>query len=219
MPEPDVFFACEWETFPRHTRCGMFRFLARSNIVHHASIQTKKEAAARLASIYRCNFGSTLQTVGTLARMNLDATVGKTSHYRLRVGNDGKLLVFGTGNLILAGMLTHASACTSITRFLRHLTRLQQTPMWPSIHSAPNMVVTGQLKTFISPKVRNDILCNCTDKFPGIALNVSMKGCTPQLFLKRSMVTIPGLTSAHQLKVAVERISAILAPYVTTPVV
>jgi TATA-box binding protein (TBP) (component of TFIID and TFIIIB) len=216
MPEPDIFFSRQWETFPSKTRCGLFQYLARSNIVHHTSIQTNKGAAARLASVYRCNFGSTLRTVGELARMNLDSTVGENSHYRLRVGADGKLLVFGTGNLILAGMLTHASACTSITRFLRHLTRLQKTPLWPSIHSAPNMVVTGQLKMFISPKVRTDILCNCSDKFPGIALNVSMKGCTPQLFLKRSMVIIPGLTSAHQLKVAVERISAILAPYVTS---
>jgi hypothetical protein len=111
---------------------------------------------------------------------------------------DGKFLVFGTGNIIGAGTKSCSAAILAATRMTRMLAK--QTPgsrlLWPSMHSAPNAVLTGRLNYAVSDAVKTHPLTNHSSKFPGIALRVSRKGVTPELYLRKSMVIIPGITDA-----------------------
>jgi len=128
--------------------------------------------------------------------------------------------MFGTGNIILAGRKSHASACLSSIRMSHVLSQQckNSVNLWPAAQAAPNSVITGQLACRISPKIKDDsVNVNCSTKFPGIAISVSAKGVTPELYLRRSMIIIPGITSASQLATVVTDVEKIIAPFALSP--
>lgn len=91
--------------------------------------------------------------------------------------------------------------------------------MWPAVHEAPNSVVTGQLKQMVSPSIKTDsVRVNHSTKFPGIALAVKQRGVTPELYLRRSMLIIPGVTRTDELADVVNCITDIVSPYLTDDV-
>jgi hypothetical protein len=89
-------------------------------------------------------------------------------------------------------------------------------PVWPVAHASPNSVVTGRLSVVVNASIKTSLRANHSSKFPGIALAVATPGVTPELYLRRGMVIIPGLTSAAQLIAVVDEINQIIAPHITT---
>ena len=214
MAPPDLRFASKWRAAGRSN--GPFRWLKRSNIVHHMSLRVPAHIYAYRTALYRLPPPTGINTIGVLASANLECTVGKRAHYRIRTIDDGKFLIFGTGNIILAGKRSHASACVSAGRMARLISKhdAASRTIWPAVHSSPNAVVTGALTAPVSPAIKNETaLVNFSNKFPGIALTVTAKSVTPELYLKRGMVIIPGITSSEQLNTVVGEIGSIVSKY------
>jgi TATA-box binding protein (TBP) (component of TFIID and TFIIIB) len=203
-----------------HTRggdLGPFVYLERSNIVQHCTVRPTAATYANRATLYRASAPVGLATNPVLAMANLESTKGLRSHYRIRTDKDGKFLIFGTGNIILAGRKSHAAACLSAARMIRLLANSQQTIVSPITHSSPNSVITGQLKEMVSEDVKSCLFVNYSSKFPGIALDIPTPGITPELYLRRGMVIIPGVTSSEALTSAIREIGELLKPYQTPP--
>lgn len=220
MPYPELLFASQW----RRTRCKrpFFKYIKRANVVHHVSIAVPNHLSAFRAAIYRMTPPQGIATSTHLAAANLETTSGKKAHYRLRTQHDGKFLVFGTGNLILAGKTSHASACLSSNRMIRMLAALHPSSklMWPAHHSSPNCVVTGQIIKPIKDTIKVDNAhVNYSNKFPGIALSINVPKVTPELYLRQGKIIIPGIVNSKQLVEATDQICSIVEPHFssTTP--
>lgn len=212
MTHPSLSFVTDWSN--ASGGLGVFKYLVRSNVVHHSSVRPNALTSHRRAALYRLRPPVGLRTLRAFAEANLEQTTGMRSHYRLRTLTDGKFLVFGTGNIILAGRRSHAAACTSMTRMIRQMTRMHRLPLWPVVHSSPNSVVTGQVDGVVSAQIKDELAANHSSKFPGIALSLPTKGVTPELYLRRGMVIIPGITTAVQLSAVVHELSSLIAPHV-----
>ena len=218
MPYPEAMFASKWRQHKYKGRS--FKFLKRCNIVHHMSLILPAYGQHLRSSLYRTHPQSTIKTSGPFAAANLERTNGKHAHMRIRTLNDGKFLMFGTGNIILAGRKSHASACLSSIRMSHVLSQQckDSVNLWPAAQEAPNSVITGQLAFPISPTIKDDsVHVNYSTKFPGIAMSVSAPGVTPELYLRRSMIIIPGITSAAQLATVVADVEKIIKPYALSP--
>jgi len=155
--------------------------------------------------------------MGVLASSNLEITKSKQSHYRIRSNANGKFLIFGTGNLILAGRRTHAAACLSSNKLIYLLARELKRPIFAVSHQSPNSVITGQLNCTISDTIKKSIQVNYSDKFPGIALQIKTPGVTPELYLRKSMVIFPGIVSSNQLIQVIQEVEEMLTPYIVAP--
>jgi TATA-box binding protein (TBP) (component of TFIID and TFIIIB) len=189
-------------------------YMERSNVVHHSSIRATARVFRARTALYRVCAPMNIRTARSLSRCNLEATKSTSSHYRIRSRKDGKFLVFGTGNIILAGRKSHASACLSSNRMIARLAKEMQAPLFTVSHQSPNSVVTGKLVHNVSAAIKhNNIDVNYSNKFPGIALNINTVGVTPELYLKRGMVILPGITSSAQLRAVVAEVATIIAPY------
>jgi len=212
MTPPAIAFAREWEK--NKSSSGVFKYLIRSNVVHHSSVRPNALTSHRRSCLYRMRAPVSLRTISAFSEVNLEPTKGRHSHYRIRTVADGKFLVFGTGNIILAGKKTHAGACASMTRMMHQLSILHKQPLWPVIHSSPNSVITGQLKHCISPSIKTELATTHSSKFPGIAISlVNTTGVTPEMYLRKGMIIIPGITSAAQLSTVVDELSALISPH------
>lgn len=214
MPFPELLFASNWRRAKR--KQPIFRYIKRANVVHHVSIDVPPWLSAFRASVYRLTAPRGICTSPHLAAANLETTRGKKAHYRLRTRNDGKFLVFGTGNLILAGKTSHASACLSSNRMVRLLASLHPscTLMWPAHHSSPNCVVTGQIACPVLDTIKDDNAhVNYSNKFPGIALSITVPKVTPELYLRQGKIIIPGIVNSTQLLEATHQIGNIVTPH------
>lgn len=213
---PEILFGSKWRRNCYGAR--VFKNLNRSNVVHHMSFVLPRYVQHWRSAAFRSNPPSVLRTNMPLAAANLEKTSGPHAHLRIRTQNNGKFLVFGTGNVILAGRQTHASACLSSLRMAVTLSKhcADSVNLWPAVHEAPNTVVTGQFEHMVAPHIKTDsVRVNHSKKFPGIALAVKRKGVTPELYLKRSMIIIPGVTRSEQLNEVVGCITDIVQPYLT----
>lgn len=214
MPYPELLFASKWRRLK--TKRPIFKYIKRANVVHHVSIGVPRYQSAMRACVYRLTPPQGINTSPHLAAANLEPTSGKKAHYRLRTQNDGKFLVFGTGNLILAGKTTHASACLSSNRMINMLASLHPSSalMWPAHHSSPNCVVTGQIESKISDTLKEDTVhVNYSNKFPGIALAIDVPKVTPELYLRQGKIIIPGIVNCNQLINATQQICTIVQPH------
>jgi hypothetical protein len=119
----------------------------------------------------------------------------------------------GTGNIILAGRKSHAAASLSAARMIRTIAGKHR--VFPVTHSSPNAVITGKLKYKVGDAVKGSLLANFSDKFPGIALTINTPGVTPELYIRKGMVIIPGITSSESLIQAVREIKEIILPFQT----
>ena len=182
------------------------------------SIAIPTHTAQHRAALYRVHPAMHIKTASLLCAANLETTRGRRAHYRLRTKSDGKFLVFGTGNIILAGRKTHASACVSSVRMIALLSAMPNDGqiMWPAYFSSPNAVMTGQTTRTVAATIKQDTIhVNFSPKFPGLALAISPPGVTPELYLRRGMIIVPGITSTTQFKQAITEISNIIEPHLT----
>lgn len=211
---PDIKFASKWRKLKG--RAPLFQYLKMSNNVMHIAVKAQPVVSKWRALLYRHCPPVKLATSTFLAAANLEATKGREAHYRLHTKQDGKILLFGTGNCILAGKKTTSSACLSSARLVHML--LHTLPMkyclWPSHYSCPNMVISGQISGRVAPTIKADVEnVNYSSKFPGIALKVDEEKVTPELFLARGKIIIPGVTSVQQLIRGVQQIETIIQPH------
>jgi TATA-box binding protein (TBP) (component of TFIID and TFIIIB) len=225
MPPPNLKFAAEVRRLEsarakrmKTTPFNEWLYLKRSNIVMHTSIKPTRASYRAMSALYRMTPPLALKHCKLLAAANLDRTNGPRPHYRIRTPEhayDGKFLVFGTGNIIVAGTKSHASAALASSRMLRLIAK--ECPgasvVWPSMMSVPNAVITGRLKRMVSDEIKASEKTNSSPKFPGIALRVPEKRVTPELYLRRCMLIIPGVTSANVLHDVLGSVETIVAPY------
>lgn len=215
MAIPNLLFATRWRQAHKRRR-GMFKYWSRSNIVLHMSLSVPPPVCVHRTALYRRAPAAHIATATTLCSVNLEMTRGHRAHYRLRTINDGKFLVFGTGNIILAGRQTHASACVSSVRMIRLLASLPNAGRvtWPAYFSSPNAVLTGQTRLAVQDTIKTDtVRVNFSPKFPGLALAIGAKGVTPELYLRRGMIIVPGITGISQFDTAVDEVTNIIAPH------
>jgi TATA-box binding protein (TBP) (component of TFIID and TFIIIB) len=211
MP-PELGFVQNFKSQFQHEE-SPFTYLERSNIVHHTTCRPTKLLYFKRAALFRGCAPVGLPTKPCLSMANLEPTKGRRSHYRIRTVADGKFLIFGTGNIILAGRKSHADACLSATRMIRTLSATHR--VFPVIHSSPNAVITGRLKFKVAESIKHSLFANFSNKFPGIALTIATPRVTPELYIKRGMVIIPGITTSASLCQAVREIKEIIAPHQT----
>jgi len=88
--------------------------------------------------------------------------------------------------------------------------------VFPVTHSSPNAVITGKLKYKVKEEIKTCLLANFSSKFPGIALSIDTPGVTPELYIRKGMVIIPGITSSQSLIQAVHEIEKIILPFQTS---
>lgn len=222
MPSPDFMFASNTRLF-KHKKdpkyFSKWKYLKRSNIVMHMSIKQMPGHFKTLSTLYRCNPPKHLQHNALMVAANLDSTKSTRPHYRIRTPShayDGKFLVFGTGNIIVAGTKSHAAAALGSIRMLMLIS--MQSPskilnIWPSIISVPNAVITGRLKKPVLESIKQSEFTNSSSKFPGIALRVPQLRVTPELYLRRNMLIIPGITTAESMHNVVNSIEEIVEKY------
>jgi len=194
-----------------------FTYMERSNIVHHTSVVAQSWKMYRLrTAFYRAAAPTGIRTTPRLAAVNLEANKSKNTHYRLRT-TGGKFQLFGTGKLILAGGVNHATSCTNSTRMARLLAHELKRPIAPVSFRVPNAVITAQLGRTVDTAIKdNEMITNVTPKFPGIALMLEgtlAARCTPEMYMGKGMVIMPGITSAAQLSEVADEIGSTLAPY------
>lgn len=220
MPSPDFMFASNTRLLKKRAEPKTFfskwKYLKRSNIVMHTSIKQTPSQFRTLSALYRCNPPKHLQHNALMVAANLDSTKSKRPHYRIRTPShayDGKFLVFGTGNIIVAGTKSHAAAALGSIRMLMLISAQSSNKLlniWPSIISVPNAVITGRLKEPVLPSIKESEFTNSSTKFPGIALRVPQERVTPELYLRRNMLIIPGITTAMVMHKVIESIETIV---------
>lgn len=122
------------------------------------------------------------------------------SHMRFHTVDHGKMLVFGSGNIIRAGKYTHADAICCLLAFFRWA-RAQMptmTTLWPGAISMPNSVLTGQFTTKLDASIKTNAAATSSLRFPGIS--IALKNCTdnitPELFTKDAKWILPGVKQA-----------------------
>jgi hypothetical protein len=215
MPPPNLAFASKWRR--SGSKGSLFRFWTRSNIVLHMSLSVPAHVQAYRTSLYRRPPATRIKTAQALSACNLEATKGRQAHYRIRTKANGKFLVFGTGNIILAGRKSHSSAALSCVRMISMLSGLPNAGVvtWPAYLSSPNAVLTGQVAHVVKPTLKDDTVnVNHSAKFPGIAIAIAEPGVTPELYLRRSMLITPGVTSPTQFARVLDNIATVIRPHI-----
>ena len=157
--------------------------LEQVNVVLHAKAeQHHPQAIAFHNRILGTTNNGAIPTSPKLGAYSSVKIAGKTSHYRLNGGatglkpalahgcQAGKILCFGSGNVIRAGKHTHAHGIERMFQFWRWIDNEAQLPQkrWPAAIQAPNMVVSGKFKFCLDPAIAKHDMCTSTTKFPGI---------------------------------------------------
>ena len=224
MPSPEFQFATRTRLLESKNKTpqkmfGKWKYIKRSNIVMHTSIKQPSTRFWILSALYRTSPPTNLRHNPLFVAANLDMTKSKRPHYRIRTpahAYDGKFLVFGTGNIIVAGTKSHSAAALGSVRMIRMLAKHSDPPLqniWSSSMSVPNAVITGRLRYPVNESIKSSEFTNHSSKFPGIALRVNEARVTPELYLRRSMIIIPGLTSSKSLHNVLQNVEKIVEPY------
>jgi len=221
MPLPEFKFASQTRLL-QSTQCkktkmfSKWKYIKRSNIVMHTSIKQSAHRFQTLTALYRSAPPLKLNHNSLFVAANLDTTKSERPHYRIRTpahAYDGKFLVFGTGNIIVAGTKSHAAAALGSIRMIKMLAAHSSPKLkniWPSSMSVPNAVITGRLKNPVNASIKTSEFTNYSSKFPGIALRVRENRVTPELYLRRNMIIIPGITSSQSLNNVINNIEEIV---------
>lgn len=147
------------------------------------------------------NVGKLLSRVRDMSIVNCDDQAARFAHYRINTLSDGKILVFGTGNVIRAGGCTHADSVLSVIKFALWVQmRLDVNALVHySCIQTPNMVLTGRYSDGHTPEhMISGWRCTKTSKFPGIAITTAYNS-TPEVYPGSGKFIIPGVTSVEQL--------------------
>ena len=126
--------------------------------------------------------------------------------------NDGKFLHFSAkGNIIRAGKHTHADALLSVIRFFKWSNCNKGA--WFTGIATPNSVISGSFITPLSEKVKTNAYVSHSDKFPGIAVNISTayanlsrktllgNCCTAEIYRSGKFI-VPGVKTPKDLVIA-----------------
>ena len=201
-----MFFAreCRNVAMPAKLRANLDHFACK-NVVSHVT-----------AAVPRHSMRPTIY--GRKPRLDIKRTRGMAAHALMKHGVQcnhhrvntspvsachGKFLVFKSSNMIRAGKFTHAMAMSKTVLFCRWIRKIAQTRFqWHTAMSAPNMVVSGKLKTALPDHVKHHWRATHTSKFPGIAIATDGP-CTPELY-KSGAFIIPGITCVASLEKALE---------------
>ena len=185
-----------------------FEFFERSNVVSHSTYESRR---CLLGIVYGRRRDPCIPSSAALARHSQIKAGVNACHYRINgypsSRNDGKLLVFQSGNSIRAGKHTHIDAVRSMFRFNQWARRTASSPhVWHVAIDHPNMVLSGKLKTPPSSHFKSHWRCNYSVKFPGVAVKASST-CTPEVYPKSGSFIMPGATNAESVVAAVEAVS------------
>lgn len=208
----NLLFSIAWSEF-KDEFVPHIRYLNQVNVVMHATAEPPSPCARQRfhSIVYGRDPCAEIRTASKIAPLSQGHTVSRRAHYRINGGptrtekalrgyESGKFLLFGTGNTIRAGKSSHAHAALAMYTFWAWVNKAANLPpaRWPSMISAPNMVVTGQFTEKISAGIKKDDRVTWSTKFPGIAVTTPY-GSTPELYLRQSRFIVPGVVSASQL--------------------
>lgn len=158
----------------------------RSNVVSHATYDSAH--LCQRGRIYGRRARPGLRTSTALARCAQLKIGVDACHYRLSGApphkNDGKILVFQSGNAIRAGKHSHEDALRCMFKYNQYVR--QKCGMHHEWHTAidnPNMVLSGRLKKKPSSSFKDHWRCNYTPKFPGVAVKTDDNcSTTPEVY-------------------------------------
>ena len=118
--------------------------------------------------------------------------------------NDGKLLVFQSGNTIRAGKHSHEDALRSLFRFNQFVRRAGGVPHeWHAAIDHPNMVLSGKLAGRPREGFRDHWRCNYSQKFPGVAVKTGST-TTPEVYPKSGTFIMPGTRDVASLRAGLD---------------
>ena len=189
-----------------------FSKFTRSNIVSHSTYDSPRNA--QRARVYGRVCRPSLGDTSKLARVSQLKAGVDTCHYRISAHpssrNDGKILVFKSGNAIRAGKHTHEDSLRcmfSYNQFIRKMCNMHHE--WHAAIDMPNMVLSGKLVRKPSAAFRTHWRCNYSSKFPGVAITTN-EATTPEVYPRTSTFIIPGTTDAKSVTGAVLAINNVL---------
>ena len=219
----NIMFSIFWDEYKGKFEHAIQK-LEQVNVVLHAKAeQHHPQAIAFHNRIFGATNNGALPTAPRLAAYSSVKMAGKTSHYRLNgaaIGlkrpvahgcQAGKILCFGSGNVIRAGKHTHAHGLERVFHFWNWVDKEANLPQkrWPAAIQAPNMVVSGKFKFNLDPAIKKHPMCTSTSKFPGIQVVMPKHlNATPEVYTKRGTFIVPGVTSPKQL----DAVLSILVP-------
>lgn len=187
-------------------------FFTRSNIVSHSTYDSFRNA--QRGRVYGRRCCPSLINTENLARISQLKAGVDTCHYRVSAHpsdrNDGKILVFKSGNAIRAGKHTHEDSLRCMflyNQFIRKLCNMHHE--WHAAIDMPNMVLSGKLKKQPSAKFKHHWRCNFSSKFPGVAVATN-EATTPEVYPRTSTFIIPGTTTAKSVTGAVLAINNVI---------
>ena len=184
----------------------------RSNVVSHSTYASPRRA--RVGVIYGRRQKTELSNTAALARVSQIKAGARTVHFRLSgyppERNDGKMLIFRSGNMIRAGKHSHADALRCLFATNQYIRRLCKLPhVWHTGIDHPNMVLSGKLHRPPGEGFKSHYLCTSSPKFPGVAVKTGA-GTTPEVYCKSGTYIIPGTTTIASFDAAVSAMAEAL---------
>lgn len=188
------------------------QFCERSNVVSHSTYESPR--LSQRGRVYGRRCIPSIGSSAALARRSMIKTGVDACHYRINgypaARNDGKLLVFQSGNAIRAGKRSHEDSLKCMFKFNQWVRRTCGSHHeWHTAIDNPNMVLSGKLKRPVSSKFKSHWRCNYSVKFPGVAVK-TRSSTTPEVYPKSAAFIIPGTTTVDSLAAAIEAINEAL---------
>ena len=176
------------------------RAITRSNTVLHANLSPSPRAVHVATLLGSPQPLSRLMKHPHLQLISAPEASSPFSHRKFTTSKHGRLLLFGTGNLIRAGKHTHGDAVRSVLSFVAWAGKVCGSLLWPTSISCPNTVCSSQYTAPISPSIREHWRASYSPRFPGISFTFpDAPGVTTELFLKQSKWIAPGVQSPEAL--------------------
>lgn len=175
---------------------------SRANVVSHSTYES--HLPPQRQRVFGRRRRTRVPTTRALAKLSQIKAGVSACHFRINgcaTGrNDGKLLVFQSGNTIRAGKHSHEDALRSLFRFNQFVRRASGVPHeWHAAIDHPNMVLSGKLAKLPSEKFKRHWRCNHTQKFPGVAVKTGST-TTPEVYPKSGTFIMPGTRDVASLK-------------------
>ena len=189
------------------------RSFSRANVVSHSTYESS--LPPRRQMVYGKRRRTSIPTTRALAMISQIKAGVNACHFRINGcasnRNDGKLLVFQSGNTIRAGKHSHEDALRSLFRFNQFVRRVSGVQHeWHAAIDHPNMVLSGTLEELPRRGFRDHWRCNYTQKFPGVAVKTGST-TTPEVYPKSGTFIMPGTRDVVSLKAGLSAMSDALS--------
>lgn len=179
-------------------------YCERSNVVSHSTYMSPRLSFR--GRVYGRRSRPAIVNSSCLSRHSQIKSGVDACHYRLSgfppERNDGKLLIFQSGNAIRAGKHSHEDALRCMFMFNKWVRKTcGMHHEWHTAIDTPNMVLSGRFKTKLSPRFKEHWRCNYSSKFPGVAVKTG--SCTtPEVYPKSGAFIIPGTMNVESVEYA-----------------